>query len=155
MNIFDDTVVRFLILLDKHKLRYILVGGLATNYYGYSRATGDVDLWLEDTSENRAKLVKALNEFDVEGSEIFMTHPLVAGFSEILLEKGIYIDLMRDLIYFKQENFEECYSMASEFDLDGKALLKVIHINHLILEKEKSGRPKDIEDAANLKKINL
>ena len=40
----------------------IMVGGFAINLHGYSRATKDIDIWLEDTLENRKKLRKALNE---------------------------------------------------------------------------------------------
>jgi len=34
----------FLKLLNSNKVEYWVVGGYAVNYYGYSRATGDLDI---------------------------------------------------------------------------------------------------------------
>lgn len=153
MNIFDEQSVLFFQKLSKNKVRYILVGGLAVNHYGFSRTTGDIDIWIEDSSDNRKKLVATLNDFGVEGAEAFLSYPLVAGFAEILLDKGIYIDLMADLTYFKKENFGECFEVSESLQLSENLFVKVIHINHLITEKEKSGRPKDKEDLAQLKII--
>ena len=36
-----------------------MIGGFATNLHGYQRFTGDMDVWIEDTSENRKNLRKA------------------------------------------------------------------------------------------------
>ena len=43
---------------DKN-VRYLTIGGLAVNIYGYTRNTGDIDIYLEDTLENRINLRKA------------------------------------------------------------------------------------------------
>lgn len=153
MEIFDENLLALLKIFSDQQVRYILVGGLATNYHGYSRATGDVDLWLDDSESNRIRLVNSLKKFDIEGAEIFLKQPLVAGFTEILLDKGIYIDLMSDMKFFKQENFDDCFDLAESFKIENKLEIKVLHINHLIQEKEKSERPKDAEDVIQLKKI--
>lgn len=36
----------FLKLLNAHRVEYLLVGGYAVGYYGYPRATADLDLWI-------------------------------------------------------------------------------------------------------------
>jgi hypothetical protein len=36
----------FLQLLNDQQVEYLLVGGYAVAYYGYPRATGDIDFWL-------------------------------------------------------------------------------------------------------------
>ncbi len=152
MNLFEEEIVSFFILLNKHQVKYILVGGLAVNYHGYVRSTGDVDLWLEDTPGNRKKLVSAFKEFEIEGAEMFLDYPLLAGYSEVLLGNGIYIDMMADLAWFKQKNFEESYRLADNFEMEN-VTVKVIHINKLIEEKENSKRLKDADDAEQLKKL--
>ena len=78
MDIFEEEITSFFQLLNKHSVKYILVGGFAVNYHGFSRATGDVDLWLEDSEVNRKKLVAALKENNVEGGEAFLTYPFIA-----------------------------------------------------------------------------
>jgi hypothetical protein len=32
-----------------------MIGGFAVSLYGYVRATKDIDLWIDDTLENRKK----------------------------------------------------------------------------------------------------
>ena len=62
---------------------------------------------------------------------------------------------MADLQFFKHEKFGACYKMAENLSMNEKTTIKVLHINTLIEEKEKSDRPKDREDAEQLKKIIL
>ncbi|MEI6489959.1 MAG: nucleotidyltransferase [Bacteroidota bacterium] len=153
MDIFEEEITSFFQLLNKHSVKYILVGGFAVNYHGFSRATGDVDLWLEDSEVNRKKLVAALKENNVEGGEAFLTYPFIAGYSELLLGNGIYIDLMSDLQFLKQSNFDECYQYANNYQVLENLEVKVITVNRLIEEKEQSSRAKDKEDAEQLKKL--
>ena len=153
MNVLEDEVLELFKLLSKNNVRYILVGGLAVNHYGYSRTTGDVDLWLEDTKENRNNIVKTFKDLGIDGAEMFLTHPFIAGFAEVLLGHGIYIDLMAALQFIKQEKFLECYSITKDWKIDENTTVKVLHINNLIEEKEKSKRAKDNDDAIHLKEI--
>lgn len=153
MDIFEQEIIEFFQLLNKHSVKYILVGGLAVNYHGFSRSTGDVDLWLDESLENRKRLVSALKEKNIEGCEAFLTYPLLAGFAEILLSNGVYIDLMSDLQFFKQDRFEECYQISDKFENE-MVKLTVLHINTLVEEKEQSSRIKDKEDAEQLKKLH-
>jgi len=39
----------FLQLLNSERIEYLLVGGYAVGYYGYPRATGDMDVWVAAT----------------------------------------------------------------------------------------------------------
>ena len=153
MDVYEEEIIDFFKLLNKHSVKYILVGGLAVNYHGFSRTTGDVDLWMNDSLENRKKFVSALQERNIEGCDAFLTYPFIAGYAEILLENGIYIDLMSDLQFLKQTNFEECFSISDKFCITESTEITVLHINKLIEEKDKSLRPKDKEDVEQLKKL--
>jgi hypothetical protein len=44
----------FLKLLNSARVEYLLVGGFAVGYYGYPRATGDLDIWV-DVSDKSAR----------------------------------------------------------------------------------------------------
>jgi hypothetical protein len=153
MNIFEESVLDLIKVLNKHGVKYILVGGLAVNYHGYSRTTGDVDIWLEESPGNRKKLVSAFEEYGIKGAETFLNHPLQAGFSEVLLDAGIYLDLMTSLQTFSQENFSACYEAAVLWQLGDNLEIKVLSLNALLEEKEKSKRPKDQLDAAELNSL--
>lgn len=53
----------FLQLLNSHRVEYLLIGGHAVGYYGYPRATADMDVWVAMHPQNAEKLVTALKEF--------------------------------------------------------------------------------------------
>ncbi len=44
-NIFNEDFRDFLKALNKQEVRYLLVGGFAVILHGYSRTTGDMDIW--------------------------------------------------------------------------------------------------------------
>ena len=39
-----------------NKVKYLTIGGFAVNIYGYGRNTGDIDIFIEDSIENRENL---------------------------------------------------------------------------------------------------
>ena len=41
-----------------------MVGGYAVFYYGYPRATADIDVWVAANEDNANRLVAALTDFD-------------------------------------------------------------------------------------------
>ena len=53
-NIFDQ--------LEKNKVDYLLIGGLAVALYGIPRTTGDVDLMVNMSPENLFKLIKTMKQ---------------------------------------------------------------------------------------------
>ena len=55
MDIFDEELLNFWRTLNRFNVNYIMVGGVATNLNGYQRSTLDIDVWIEDTKENRLK----------------------------------------------------------------------------------------------------
>jgi hypothetical protein len=153
MNLIEEEGRDFFTALNKCNVRFLIVGGIAVNYYGYSRTTGDIDIWIEDSETNRKNLVLALLAYGVEGAETFYTHPLLAGYSELLIGSGIYVDMMSELQFFRKADFGDSYEQAETFMLENKISLKFIHINRLLEEKKKSSRPKDQDDARELEKI--
>jgi hypothetical protein len=54
MDIFDKELLNFWSQLNGQVVRYIMVGGIATNLHGYRRTTNDVDVWIEDTRKQEA-----------------------------------------------------------------------------------------------------
>ena len=58
-NIFNSDFRDLIASLDTIDVRYILVGGYSVILHGYSRTTGDMDLWVERTAENYFKIKNA------------------------------------------------------------------------------------------------
>ena len=60
MEIKNPFYIEVLKSLNDHEVKYILVGGLAVSYHGYSRYTGDMDLWIKPEESNMRNLYSAL-----------------------------------------------------------------------------------------------
>jgi phage replication-related protein YjqB (UPF0714/DUF867 family) len=58
----------FLSLLNSHQAEYLLVGGYAVGFYGYPRATNDMDIWAGTSSENADKVVSVFGDFGFKRS---------------------------------------------------------------------------------------
>ena len=59
-NSLDQDFKDFIGLLNANGVRYMVVGGYAVAYHGYLRFTGDIDVWVEISEENAARLVQVM-----------------------------------------------------------------------------------------------
>lgn len=57
----------FLELLNYHKVKYVIVGAHAVGIYSRRRSTGDLDILVEVTPGNAARIVKVLHAFGFGG----------------------------------------------------------------------------------------
>lgn len=53
----------FIILLNEHSVRYLIVGAYAVVLYSIPRNTQEINVFLEPTRENGEKVMSVLNEF--------------------------------------------------------------------------------------------
>jgi len=58
----DNRVVRLCRLLNRHRARYLIAGGVAANLHGSVRATKDVDILVPGDEANMARVLAALCE---------------------------------------------------------------------------------------------
>jgi hypothetical protein len=56
----DNRVLRVCRLLNRHRVRYVIAGGVAANLHGSVRATRDVDILVPRDRRNMERLVVAL-----------------------------------------------------------------------------------------------
>lgn len=89
MNVFDSYTKEVIIALNKAEVKYIVVGGYAVNFHGYHRGTGDIDLWIEPTNENKNKITNALKLLNIDEEIINLiksfdfTKPIVFSDGEV------------------------------------------------------------------------
>jgi hypothetical protein len=152
MDLFDEDLLSLWRAFEKWNVRYILVGGFATNLHGYLRSTGDVDIWIDKQLANRKLLRKAFAETGFGDMEELETMQLVAGWSTISFGAGFTLDFMEDLKGMEEEGFAECFEMAEQLTIEG-IQIRFLHYNHLIKSKQASNRLKDQLDIEELKKI--
>lgn len=151
MDLFDSDYVLLWQHLNEHEVKYILVGGIATNLQGYQRYTGDMDLFIEDTSENRKRLRKAYKAYINIDFESLETIQFVPGWVNFPLHNGSVLDIQTSMKGI-EASFDECFKCANFCDVQG-VKVPVLHINHLIANKKAVARPKDLLDVINLEKI--
>ena len=48
--------------LNRNKVKYLIIGGIACIIYGVPRTTLDIDIFIEPSVKNAKKLLKALKE---------------------------------------------------------------------------------------------
>ena len=89
MDIFDLEILRFWEALNKNEVLYLMVGGIATNLHGYQRTTEDIDIWIEDTLENRKKIPKAFDDRDMGDFEPLERMQFIPGWTYFHLNNGI------------------------------------------------------------------
>ena len=63
----------FLKLLNDKNTEYLLIGGYAVGYYGYPRATNDIDVWVGVKPDNALRIMAVLREFGFAASELSTT----------------------------------------------------------------------------------
>lgn len=147
-NIFHDDFRDFLNALNQNEVRYLLVGGFSVILHGYPRTTGDMDIWVERTSDNYNRLKKAFHEFGMPvfdmTEENFLHHPNWDVFTFGI--PPVAIDIM---IQVKGLDFETCFAQAVIFEDEGLKV-RTIHKDNLIQAKKSSGRSKDLNDIENL-----
>ena len=152
MDVFDEEILAFWRQLDQQNVRYIMLGGFATNFHGYTRATDDMDLWLEDTLENRKKLRQAIKNHGSGDYEPLERVQFIPGWTELRLLSGFKLDLMTTVKGLESLTFDECYNMAVVAEIEGVPV-RFLQYNHLIESKKAANRLKDQLDVQELEKI--
>ncbi|MBI5585858.1 MAG: hypothetical protein HY892_18765 [Deltaproteobacteria bacterium] len=136
----------FLRLLNGHKVEYLLIGGYAVAYYGYPRATADIDIWIAVHSQNAEKMVAVLKDFGFDLPEI--TAELFLKEDQIL-RMGIPPVRIEINTGISGVNFSECYPERVKDVVDGIEV-NLISLEMLKKNKRAAGRHKDLDDLENL-----
>lgn len=136
----------FLKLLSENEVEYLLIGGYAVGYYGYPRATNDIDVWIAVNPRNAVRVVDALISFGFDtpelNAQLFLQPNQIIrmGMPPIRIEISTSISGVQ---------FDECYAERVETTLDGVPVA-LISLRHLKMNKRASGRYKDLNDLENL-----
>ncbi|TSJ39709.1 hypothetical protein FO440_18395 [Mucilaginibacter corticis] len=152
MDIFDEEIIKLFAALNDNNVLYIVVGGLAINLHGYDRFTGDVDVWLKDTSANRKNLRQAFVDCDMPDYPMLETMQFVPGWTDFHLNNSVRLDIMTDMKGIDNYSFDECLEMAATAELED-TIIPFLHISQLIDNKKAVDRPKDQLDVIALKRI--
>ena len=157
--IFYEEIIRE---FQKQKVKYILVGGIAVNLLGGLRNTSDLDILVEMSDGNLAKVVDILVK---QGYSVKQPVDPMGMADESTRREWIHKKHMKAFNFYKDEEFKEVdiiiespvsYEEAKKTLRHIKyedIILPVISIAHLIKMKRKANRPIDKFDIVELKRI--
>jgi hypothetical protein len=145
-NVLPPDFREFLQLLNAHEVEYLLIGGYAVGYYGYPRATNDIDLWIAIDAANAARVVRALRAFGFGTDDLSPSLFLQEKSITRLGRKPLQIEITTSI---SGVEFADCFVARNIVEIDGLAV-NLISLRHLRINKQASGRPKDLADLDNL-----
>lgn len=151
---FEEDVWMFISLAQKYQVRMLMVGGGAVNFYGYQRHSADVDFWIDTSPSNLLALRNALNELGYEFDDF--PEDVKNGQQNISIKISPVIDIELITSFNPGRSFDECYEQrySTTNTVNGQTFsYDVIAFNDLINSKIKAGRPKDLYDVIELRKI--
>lgn len=139
---------RALRVLDAHRVRFVVIGGLAGRLWGSPTMTNDVDILYARDRANLERLADALTELNarlrgVDEAVTFLldADSLAAGQNFTFVTDAGPLDVLGWPAGV--EDFEAVAVNSVPFDLGEGLVVPVCDLDDLIRMKEAAGRPKD------------
>jgi hypothetical protein len=126
--------------LNEHGARYLVVGGFAVNQHGFSRATMDIDLLVEDSPENQVKVKQALEVLPDKAVRELGDDDL-GNYVVVRVADEVVVDLMGAACGI---TYAEAEPEIEIFTIEGVAI--PFASARLLLRTKQTDREKDAED---------
>ena len=137
-------------VLERHRVLYVVIGGLAAELRGSPYVTRDVDVTPARTRENFTRLAAALKELDAKLRIPDMEEPLEVPLDERSFEQGTtwtyatkhgYLDIA--LLPDGTRGYDDLRRSATREQLTDTVTIFVAALADVIRSKEAAGREKD------------
>lgn len=133
----DAVETEFVLALASHGVRYVVVGGHAVAHYGVDRPVKDLDVVIDHSPENAARVIHALASLHEGGVSVAQ-----------LSQPGQQVRIPRrscELLTSVAVPFEELFQSSTLVTVDGVPV-RVVAKDHLRRLKLDAGRPSDLVD---------
>jgi hypothetical protein len=140
--------LKILGVLAKHEVDFIVIGGVSGALRGAPLSTFDVDVVHSRTPENIVKLLSALEELDAyyrfQPERKFRPNGshLSSPGHQLLTTSFGKADFLGSIT--RQRTYEDLLPEATEMEIAGGYIVKVLKLEMLIKLKEEMGQPKDL-----------
>lgn len=141
---------KFVKLLNKIKVEYLIVGAYALALYTRPRNTGDMDVFINNSSENAKRLIKVIEEFGFENGGIEESDFITKCRIVQLGVSPIRIDIINEIDGI---NFLDAYKHKETFQF-GRVSANFISRSDIIKNKKAGNRKKDQADLDELEKFD-
>lgn len=137
-------------LFRSNDVDFLVVGGHAVAFHGYPRFTQDIDCYVRPSSENGARIVRALRAFGFASLNV-SADDFVADDRMIQLGRAPNrVDLLTRLYAV---SFDDAWATKVAGDIDGVPVW-FIDRDSLIRNKRATGRPQDLADADFIERLS-
>ena len=140
----------FLELLNKHDVRYCIVGAFALAFHAEPRYTKDIDIWIQAGTENAEKLLLALDEFGFGPLNLNAEDFSTGGNIIQLGYEPVRIDIITSI---QGLDFNDIWENRVQGSY-GRQTVNFIARENLIKSKKISNRPQDKADLARLQEYD-
>jgi predicted nucleotidyltransferase len=135
--------------LVRDAVEFVLIGGYAVAFHGRPRATKDIDILLEGSTENLSRAARALDRFGAP-PVVLSAIPAMGNTDVVFMgQPPLRVDFLRSVDGVEPRAL---FEHAVEATIDGVPI-KIISLDHLIDNKRASGRPQDLIDADFLERV--
>jgi len=126
---------------QKHEVKYVVIGGIASILHGVPRATFDLDILIEATPENSSRLLDALLDAGLGTATLTNVEKLLAN------EITIFQDRVRLDVQTSTPGiiFDEAWRHRKTVTYQGQVFF-ILSKEDLIASKRAAGRAVDMED---------
>jgi len=136
----------FIQSLNDNQVRYLVIGGYAVAFHGNPRYTKDMDVWIDASPENAAKVVQALEQFGF-GSLGLKTEDFLTP--NQIIQLGYAPNRIDILTTLEGIEFESSYTSRVEVEID-QVKVNFIDLENLKKNKKATGRLQDLADLEKL-----
>ncbi|MFN2440920.1 MAG: hypothetical protein ABR503_17070 [Chitinophagaceae bacterium] len=153
MDILNSEFLFFLRCAQQNNLRYLLIGGYAVNYYGYTRNTDDMDIWLAPNNENKKAFIDTLLCMKYPAKDVapLLDKDFTKYFMGSIGSKETKIDIITIVHY--AISYDDAEKQKQVFEIEPDVFLNIVPYNILKDMKLRSRREKDLFDIARLEEI--
>ena len=139
----------FIELLNRHNVKYLIVGGFAFSYYAEPRYTKDIDIFINASPENAKLLMNVMKDFGFGAIGLSEDDFLKQGQIIQLGNEPVRIDIINSISVIDFESAWENRTVGKYGDIPANFISKP----DLIKNKKATGRKQDIADIEKLNKI--
>jgi predicted nucleotidyltransferase len=133
--------------LNAHNVKYVIVGGFAVIRFGYIRATGDIDLLVENSPANIEKIKQALSYLP-DGEAHQINDKDLDQYRVVRVSGEITVDLLGTAC---DVTYRDAIPYILTDEIQG---VKIPYLKPEMLIKTKmSVRPKDVQDRDYLQRL--
>lgn len=142
----DQNFLDLLQCFERHKVKFLVIGGYAVSFHAEPRYTKDVDFLVECSKSNSRRLYSALDEFGAPLASVAKDDFAVPGTAYTAGLPPLRFDILNRIAGV---DFKEAYSRRVSTHI-GKTKVYYLALDDLINAKKAAGRPQDLTDAKKL-----